>query len=137
MRKFLLFAVGCLLLASCGGERRVTESPMEFLIQVTLDDTMEYCMNVNGNRNYCECEIESLRNNFPWDVYMAQIDHLAGEQDHVAHVIARLNGNRRLILEELNCETCHFTVALEVIEVSPTPECVAILIMEEGIEFFQ
>jgi len=134
MKKFLILGLFGLLLASCGRREetictgaRITD-PMAFLIRTTIIDTMEFCMTVNGNRKYCECEINSLRENFPWETYMVAIDNLAGEQDHVAIAIIRHDGNCEALLEELNCETCHFTVALEQIDVSPTLECVQILI---------
>jgi len=126
MKKFLIFGLFGLFLASCA-EEKVTD-PMAFLIKTTIDDTMEYCMTVNGNKKYCECEIKNLRDNFPWEAYMVAIDNLAGEQNHVAVAIERHEGSKKALLEELNCETCHFTIALEQIDVSPTPECVQILI---------
>jgi len=134
MKKFLIFGLVGLILSACGrreetictGERIV--DPMAFLIRTTIIDTMEYCMTVNGNRQYCNCEINSLRENFPWETYMVAIDNLAGEQDHVAMRIVYHDGNCEALLEELNCETCVFTIALEHIDVSPTPECVQILI---------
>jgi len=126
MKKFLMVGLLGLFLASCGEDK--VSDPMAFLIKTTIADTMEYCMTVNGNRKYCECEMKNLRDNFPWDAYMAAIDNLAGEQGHVAIAIERLEGNKKALLAELNCETCHFTIALEQIDVSPTPECVQILI---------
>ena len=134
MKKFLIFGLLAVILSACGRREETIctgapiTDPMAFLIRTTIIDTMEFCMLVNGNRDYCNCEINSLRENFPWDAYMVAIDNLAGEQDHVAARIEAHGGDCEALLEELNCETCVFTVALEQIDVSPTPACVQILI---------
>jgi hypothetical protein len=100
---------------------------MELIKTTTLKDTLEYCMEVNGNRKYCDCEVEDLERTFPWDGYMAAIDAAAGRQDHVAAVIAKHNGSRAKVLEELNCKGCVFEVALAAVNVGPSPRCAAFL----------
>ena len=100
MKKILISALLGLGLAACGDN--ITESPTEFIKKTTLKDTYEYCMKVNGNRAYCNCEVGDLAPTFPWDAYMAAVDALAGEPNHVGAVIVKHNGNRKKVLEELN-----------------------------------
>jgi len=121
MKKILAIVFVGLGLAAC--ESRIEESPMEFVKRVTIKDTMDYCMKVNGNRDYCACEVGELETAFPWTDYMAAVDIIAGEENHVAAVIAKHNGNRRKVLEELNCEACVFDMAMITVDVSPSPKC--------------
>ena len=125
MKKILAVIFVGLGLAAC--ESRIEESPMDFVKRVTLDDTMAYCMKVNGNSEYCDCEVGELATAFPWEEYMAAVDILSGEENHVAATIARHNGNRRRVLAELNCEACVFDMAMITVAVSPSPECTKFL----------
>lgn len=120
MKKVLFSIFIAIGLAACDGK---IESPEELLKITTLVDTHDYCIKVNGNRKYCKCEIEELAKTFPWDKYMAAVDSYAGEYNHVAAVIAKHNGSRKKVLEELNCKGCAFETALVVIDVSPSPNC--------------
>jgi hypothetical protein len=117
----LLAAVALFGLMGRGG--KITEEPVEFIRQLTLYDTMAYCVKVNGNREYCDCEIGELDLRFPWDAYMDAIDVISGEDNHVAETIARLNGNRRRVLRELNCKGCILDQAMITIDKGPSPNC--------------
>jgi len=129
VKKILISTLVGLGLVSCGQDR-VTEPAMTFIVELTLNDTMDYCMQVNGVKRYCQCEIEDLVGSFPWQEYMDTVDRLAGEENHVERTIERLNGNRRRILRELNCETCILVEAMKLIDASPSPRCVEILAEE-------
>jgi hypothetical protein len=122
MKKLLI--IGLLFLAACGDK---VESPLEFVKTTTKNDTYDYCMKLHDNRKYCDCEIADLDKSFPWRDYMDAVDVLAGEEGHIANVIARHNGDRKKILAELNCDTCYFAVALGAVNVSPSPRCAEFL----------
>ncbi|MDR2268595.1 MAG: hypothetical protein LBD94_00235, partial [Rickettsiales bacterium] len=124
MKKILIFGFIGFMLASCGDK---VESPLEFVKKTTIDDTYEFCMKVNGNKAYCDCEMADLEKNFPWSDYMAAVDILAGEENHVARVIKKHGGDRKKILAELNCDTCYFAVALGAVNVGPSPRCAEFL----------
>jgi hypothetical protein len=126
MRKILVTALAGFGLAACG-EGDDIKSPMELVKTTTLKDTFDYCMNVNGNRAYCDCELEDLERTFPWDTYMMMIDAAAGQQNHVAAVIEKHNGSGRKVLEELNCKGCVLETALVAVDASPSPRCAALL----------
>ncbi|MDR1071629.1 MAG: hypothetical protein LBL21_03235 [Rickettsiales bacterium] len=119
MKKIIAMAFAGLL-AACGDG---VESPLELVKTTTLDDTRDFCMKVNGSREYCDCEIEDLEKTFPWADYMEAVDILAGEKNHIAKVIEKHGGDREKILAELNCDTCYFTVALGAVNVNPSPRC--------------
>jgi hypothetical protein len=123
MKKIIAVAV-IGLLAACG-ER--VESPLELVKATTLGDTHDFCMKVNGSREYCDCEVEDLEKTFPWADYMEAVDILAGEKSHIAKVIKKHGGDREKILAELNCDTCYFTVALGAVSVNPSPRCAELL----------
>ena len=125
MRKVLIAVFVGFSLTAC--ESRVEESPMEFVKNLTLADTLEYCIKVNGSREYCDCEIGELKTNFPWAEYMSAVDVIAGEENHVAKVIARHNGNRGKVLAELNCEACVLDMAMIAVNIGPSPKCAAFL----------
>jgi hypothetical protein len=124
MKKYLVFGLVGFALAACSDR---VESPMEFVKATTINDTYDFCMKANGNKAYCKCEVADLEKNFPWKDYMAAIDILAGEENHVAGVIKKHGGNRKKILAELNCDTCYFAVALGAVNISPSPKCGEIL----------
>ena len=126
MRKILISVLLGIGLTACG-DNISEQSPTEFIKALTIKDTHEYCMKVNGNRAYCNCEVEDLARTFPWDTYMVAVDVLAGEPNHVAAVIARHNGSRKKVLEELNCKDCILERALTAIDVSPSPRCAELL----------
>ena len=127
MRKVLILGLIGFGLTACGDN---VESPLELVTTTTIRDTYEYCMKVNGNRKYCKCEVNDLEKNFPWSDYMAAVDVLAKEENHIAKVIEKYNGNRQKILAELNCDTCYFALALGAVNVSPSPRCVEMLANE-------
>ena len=127
MKKISILGLVGLGLAACGDN---VESPIELVKTTTIRDTYEYCMKVNGNRKYCKCEISDLERNFPWFDYITVVDILAKEDGHIAKVIEKYKGNRQKILEELNCDTCYFAVALGAINISPSPRCVEMLAEE-------
>jgi len=110
MRKIMISVLIGFGLAACGDEDNIT-SPIQLVKVTTLNDTREYCMEVNGNRKYCDCEVEDLEKTFPWNDYMAAIDAAAGEKDHVAAVMEKY-GSLKKVLEELNCKGCVLEVAL-------------------------
>lgn len=122
--KKIIIGIFIVALAACSDR---VESPMELVKKTTIDDTREYCMKLHKNKKYCECEVVDLEKNFPWDDYIAAVDALAGEPDHIGKVIAKHNGNRKKILEELNCPTCYFAMALVVAQVGPSPRCAELL----------
>lgn len=124
MKKYFLFLPLIFLVYGCGDK---VDDVMELVQTTTLKDTYDYCIRVNGNKKYCECEVSDLRKTFPWDLYIKKIDEIAGEENHIGKVISKYNGDRIKILEELNCDTCPFSIALTVADVSPSKECVAIL----------
>ena len=124
MKKYAVLGFVGILLAACG-ER--VESPMELVKTTTMKDTYDYCMKVNGNKKYCECEIEDLEKIFPWGDYIAAVDVLANEENHIGKVIAKHGGDRKKILAELNCDTCYFSVALGAVNIGPSPRCAEFL----------
>ena len=123
-KSFLFLSLLILGLAACSDR---VESPLELIKTTTIKDTYDFCMKVNGSKEYCNCEIEELERTFPWQDYMNAVDYLAGEENYIAAVISKHNGNRKKILEELNCYTCYFTIAISVIDASPSPKCVELL----------
>ena len=124
MKKILISAFTGLLLVACGDK---IESPMELVKTTTLKDTLDFCMKVNGNREYCNCEIGDLSRTFPWDTYMNAIDALGGSGDYVAAVMEKHGGSRKKVLAELNCKDCIFERALVAVNVSPSPRCAGLL----------
>ncbi|MDR3208222.1 MAG: hypothetical protein LBT45_00015 [Rickettsiales bacterium] len=123
MKKILaIVIVG--LLAACGDRG---ESPLELVKTATIRDTRDFCMKVNGSRAYCDCEVKDLENTFLWADYMEAVDILAGEKNHIQKVIDKHKGDRGKILAELNCDTCYFSVAMSVVNVSPSPRCAELL----------
>ncbi|MDR2769817.1 MAG: hypothetical protein LBB08_00015 [Rickettsiales bacterium] len=116
--KNIVWFAAAALLASCD-----SESPLDFVKKTTLNDTYEYCMNLHGNKKYCGCEMADLKKSFPWGDYMDAVDALAGEENHVAAVMARHGGDRAKTLAELNCKKCHFETAMSLVQVSPSPRC--------------
>jgi len=127
MKKILILGLIGFGLAACGDK---VESPLELVKTTTIGDTYDYCMKVNGNKKYCKCEVEDLEKYFPWSDYIAAVDVLAGEDAHIAKVIEKYKGDRKKILEELNCDTCYFAVALGAIGAAPSPRCVEMLAAE-------
>jgi hypothetical protein len=115
---------GFLFLAACDGK---VESTMELVKSAVIENARKSCMEANKNRDYCDCEAADLEKSFPWDDYMKTIDILAGEQDHVAKVIERLDGSKRKILKELNCDNCYFSMALVAVDAGPGPRCAEFL----------
>ena len=124
MKRYLILGLVGLALAACSDR---VESPMELVKTTTIKDTFDFCMQVNGNKAYCKCEVADLEKNFPWKDYMAAIDVVAGEENHVASVIKKHGGDRKKILAELNCDTCHLAVALGAVNIGPSPRCAELL----------
>jgi hypothetical protein len=124
MKNALILGFLGLCLWACSDK---ADSPIEFLKKTTVNDTYKFCMDVNKSKEYCDCEMDDLLKTFPWKDYMNAIDFLAGEQNHVATVIKKYNGDENKILAELNCDTCYFATALAMIDAKPSPECVKIL----------
>ena len=123
-RKLLILGFVGLGLSACSD--RVGDA-MEFLKETTIKDTYDFCMQVHGNEGYCECEVGDMEKTFPWQTYMDAIDVIANESYHVARTIARFDGDRAKILEDLNCPTCYFAIALGAVNVSPSPKCADLL----------
>jgi len=122
--KKAIAVMGILALAAC--EDKVG-SPLELVKKTTSEDTYNYCMELHDNKEYCGCEVDKLQETFPWDDYIAAVDIFAGEENHIGKVIAKHNGNRKKILEDLNCDTCYFPMAMIVVDVSPNPDCAKFL----------
>jgi hypothetical protein len=124
MKKLLTLGFAGIALAACSD--RVGD-PMEFVKETTIGDTYDFCMRVHANEEYCGCEVEDLEKTFPWQDYMAAIDAVADERDHVAKTIEKFGGGRAKILEDLNCPTCYFAIALGAVNVNPSPRCAEFL----------
>ncbi|MDR1027559.1 MAG: hypothetical protein LBL46_04050 [Rickettsiales bacterium] len=116
--KKILSVISLALLASCGTD------PMDLVKETTLKDTHAFCMDAhNNNKEYCDCEVRELKKTFPWDDYMTAIDTIAHQEAHVEKVLAKYDGDAAKALEELNCPTCYFAIALNYVTVNPSPKC--------------
>lgn len=124
MKKLLILCFVGLSVFGC--DKNKVSSPLELVKTTTIKDTYAFCMKVNGNKAYCDCESKDLEASFPWKDYMAAVDVLAGEQNHIQKVIDKHNGNRSKILSELNCDTCYFSIALAAVDVHPSQKCIDI-----------